>query len=258
MLRIIADDLGLTPTVNDGIVLLLKTGAIDGASLMANGAAFADAVAKLRQTAIAAARIGAHLVLVEECSLTGVTLPSGYWSFCWAYLQGLLTLADIEQELRAQLTAIEEQGIKIAFINSHQHLHLLPAITDIIIRLAREYQIPYIRIVKEPVGFLGRKLWVRPQLLAVRLLSRLAKIKLKKAGLQCNDFFLGFVDAGNVRPQTVAAARRLAARRPQAVVELGCHPGFEDAALHRQYGQWGTYHWQAELETLQHYHHLHG
>ena len=48
-LRIIADDLGLHPSVNDGIIFLLKNKYISGASIMANGQAFDDAVSKKKK-----------------------------------------------------------------------------------------------------------------------------------------------------------------------------------------------------------------
>ena len=44
---IVADDLGLTESINDGIIFLLKEGKISGASLMANGEAFDDAIKRI-------------------------------------------------------------------------------------------------------------------------------------------------------------------------------------------------------------------
>src|SRR3989338_6537921 len=63
-LFIVADDLGLHKSINDGIIFLLKEGKIDGASLMVNGKEFDHAVSKCLEAQLT--NIGIHLVLVEE------------------------------------------------------------------------------------------------------------------------------------------------------------------------------------------------
>ena len=255
MLKIIADDFGLATCVNDGIIYLLTAGKINGAALMANGAAFDDAVSKIKSGAVSNLNIGAHLVWVEEKSLNGVKLPGNYKIFFIKYVLGLITLADIEQEARTQLDKISRSGIKPQFINSHQHLHLLPSITNIVIKLAQEYNIAYIRTVNEPINFGGGKLFRKFQLLFLRWLSRSAKIKIKTAGLQINDFFVGVVNAGNLDKSYLEYANHIANQYPNATVELGCHPGIEDEALRKKYQHWGNYHWQQEFELLKNHHH---
>lgn len=259
MLKIIADDLGLAKSVNDGIIFLLKENKIHGASLMANGEAFEDAVAQLKNANNA--NTGIHFVLVEEKSISGIELPKSYKIFFINYLLGLIKLTEIEKELQAQLNKVIDVGIKPKFINSHQHLHLLPAITDIVIKLAKERQIPYVRTVNEIV-FTSRsyckynvvfsKFFRFLQLIFLRFLSGVAKRKLKNAGLKSNNFFIGFVNAGNVREGDIKFTRELAKKYPNKIVELGCHPGYEDENLRRQYKHWGKYNWQKELNLLKH------
>lgn len=255
MLKIIADDFGLAERVNEGIIHLLTAGKINGTSLMANGAAFDDAVGKLKSAAVGNFSIGAHLVLVEEKSLSGVSLPSDYKIFFCKYILGLIKLTEIEQEARAQLDKIIHSGIKPQFINSHQHLHLLPGISNIIIKLALEYGINYVRLVNEPLNFKGGKFKRKLLLLGLRWLSKLASVKLKQAGLSSNDLFIGFVNAGNMDKNYWEYADNIARQYPKETVELGCHPGFEDETLRKKYRHWGNYHWQQELETLKNYQH---
>lgn len=247
----IADDLGLHKSVNDGIVFLLKEGKIDGASLMPNGQAFDDAINRIitiepPQTL----SIGIHFVLVEERSLTGLAFPKSYKIFFIRYLLGLIKLSDIEKELRAQLDKCVSVGVKLSFINSHQHLHLLPGIMHIVIKLAIEYQIPYIRIVSEPVKLSGGKLFRKSQLVFLNFLSKLAKNKIKKAGLECDDFFVGFVNAGNMSTSGLTYARELAEKYSDKIIELGCHPGYESEELKEKYKHWGNYNWQKEFDLL--------
>ena len=69
-----ADDFGFTPDVNEGIVEAHRDGILTATTLMANGAAFEDAVRLARQTPTL--DVGCHLVLVSGSSpLTGKPYP---------------------------------------------------------------------------------------------------------------------------------------------------------------------------------------
>ena len=247
-LLIIADDLGLAESINDGIFFLLKEGKINGASLMANGEAFDDAVAKYLEAGLL--NIGVHLVLVEEKPLSGMSLPKNHKMFFIKYLFGLIKLSEIEKELRTQLQKVINAGINPQFLNSHQHLHLLPGIMNVVVNLAREYKISRIRIVNEPVDFFGGKLFRKVQLLFLNFLSRLAKRKIANVGLRSNDFFVGFLRAGDLGNRDLKHAQSLAGKYPDKIVELGCHPGYRDEELAKKYAWGSTYNWQKELDLL--------
>jgi len=248
MLRIIADDLGLHPSVNDGIIFLLKQRKIDGASLMANGHAFGDALEKLKN--VNEPGIGIHFALVEEKSISGINLPRNHKVFFIKYVLGLIKLSDIKKELKAQLDKITDAGIRPGFINSHQYLHLLPGIMDIVVKLAVEYKIPSIRIVNESVNFSGGKLFRKAQLVFLNFLSGMAKKKIEKAGIRHNDFFVGFINAGNISADDLEYADNLAKKYPDKAVEFGCHPGHENNDLQNKYKHWGDYNWEKELNLL--------
>lgn len=248
MLKIIADDMGLHKSVNDGIIFLLKEKKIDGASLMANGKAFDDAVEKLKN--INNPNVGVHLVLVEEESLSGMELPKNHKHFFIKYILGMIELSSIEREVRLQFDKIINAGIKPTFINSHQHLHLLPGIMNIVIKLAIEYQIPYIRIVNESIKLSGGKLFRKSQLVFLNFLSKLAKNKIQKAGLTYNDYFVGFANAGNMNVDDLKYAQDLSEKYPNKIIELGCHPGHESEELRIKYKHWGNYNWEKELDVL--------
>jgi chitin disaccharide deacetylase len=256
-LKIIADDLGLHEKVNEGIILGLKNGWINGASIMANGDAYEDAIERLKE--ISNPNVGIHLVLVEENPLSNKDLVKSLVSkngkffknhkvFFLRYILGMISNKDIELELRTQIDKVRESGVKINFINSHQHLHLLPGIMDIVIRLAKEYDISYIRTVREPIGGLNpiRVL----QLCFLRFLSNKAKISLERNGLKTNDFFFGFLNAGNLNRKTIIKARKFGEEHKDMMIELGTHPGYEDDDLRMKYKSWGSYNWQKELDLL--------
>ncbi len=257
-LKIVADDLGLHKSVNDGIIFLLKENKISGASLMANGEAFKDAAKQILDARLT--NIGIHLNLVEQKSIVSEkSMFKNHRIFFLKYVLGLIKKDHIWQELEAQVKKVIQTGIKPSFINGNQHLHLLPGVMNIVIKLAKEYQIPYIRIVNEIV-FIPRsyykydtlffKFFRFGQLLFLNFLSSMAKKKIRKAGLRCNDYFVGFVDAGNLSEKNMQKARELSQKYPDKIIELGCHPGYEDEELKRKYKHWGRYHWQGELEVL--------
>ena len=248
-LFIVADDLGLHKSVNDGIVFLLKEKKIDGASLMANGEAFEDAVDQCRNNGIK--NIGIHLNLVEQKSVvSGKPMLANHRIFFIKYILGLVSKNYIRKELKAQIERIVQAGIKPEFLNGNQHLHLLPGIMDIVIELAKEHRIKYIRTVTEPAYLNNGKIFRQAQLLFLNFLSRLAKGKIRKAGLQCNDYFVGFINAGVFGKEDIDTARELSEKYPDKIVELGCHPGYEGEDLKEKFKHWGNYNWQRELEIL--------
>lgn len=255
---IIADDLGLDPAVNEGIFFAFKNDLINGASLMANGEAFDDAIRQCLEVELP--NIGAHLVLVEEKSLLGREqiptlvnnrglLHKNHRVFFIRYILGLIKKDEIKKEIEAQIQKILGAGIKPQFINSHQHLHLLPGIMNIVISLAKKYGISYIRIVNEPIQTKG-SLFRKAQLIFLNFLSWMAKKKIIRAGLKYNDFFVGFLNAGNLKSEDITYALDLQKKFSNKTIELGCHPGFENEGLREKYRAWG-YHWQSDIKALE-------
>ena len=253
-LFIVADDLGLHKSVNDGIIFLLKSGKIDGASLMPNGEAFEDAVKQYLEAKLPSEKIGIHINLVEQRSvLSGKPMTKNHRLFFIKYMLGLIRKDDIQKELEAQFKKVIQAGIKPSFINGNQHLHLLPGVMETTIELAQKYGINYIRIVNEPVSLNKGKFFRQVQLIFLNFLSKLAKNKIKKSGLEGNDYFVGFVNAMNLEKGDIKAARNLVEKYPNKVIELGCHPGYEDDDLRRRFKHWGDCHWQKELDLLNDY-----
>lgn len=248
-LYIIADDLGLYKSINDGIVFLMKENKIDGASLMANGEAFEDAVRQCIDNQLS--NVGIHLNLVEQMSVTlGSPMLRNHRIFFVRYILGLIGRDFIQKELEGQIQKVIQTGIKPVFINGNQHLHLLPGIMNIVIRLAIKYGVHYIRIVNEPVSLGSGKFLRQIQLLFLNFLSRIAKNKIRKTGLICSDYFIGFVNAGDLSEDDIKQARELAEKHPDKVVELGSHPGYESDDLLAKFKHWGYYNWRKELDLL--------
>ena len=147
VLIVTADDVGLHPGMTEGAVRAHREGIVTACSIVANGAAFDDAVARLRDAP--SLEVGVHLTLVEERPLTAMRFPKKYTSFVPLYLARMIGIAAIERELRAQIERVLSTGLPVTHLNGHQHLHVLPRIFRVVVALAREYGIPYVRIVDE-------------------------------------------------------------------------------------------------------------
>src|SRR5688500_6981704 len=146
-LIVTADDVGLDPGMTEGAIRAHREGIVTACSIVANGAAFEDAVSRLRE--VPSFEVGVHLALVDERPLTAIRFPKKYTSFVPLYLARIIGIATIERELRAQIERVLATGLRVTHLNGHQHLHLLPRIFRVVVQLAREYGIGYVRIVDE-------------------------------------------------------------------------------------------------------------
>jgi predicted glycoside hydrolase/deacetylase ChbG (UPF0249 family) len=214
-------------------------------SVSPNGRDFAAAVEQLRDRP--RLDVGAHLSLVGERPLSdparipSLVGPDGrlhpkYPAFAARYALGRIRRADLETELRAQIERLLATGLPVVHLNSHQHLHLLPRVFDVVLELAREHGIPAVRIPNDPeAGLSPRGL----QILALNALGRRARGR-----AQAPDRTVGVLAAGHL----TAAALRRALDRVDGLTELVCHPGLDAAELARGY-DWG-YGWDEETAAL--------
>ena len=223
LLIVTADDVGLHRGMTEGAIRAHREGIVTACSVVANGAAFDDAVERLRDTPTL--EVGVHLTLVEERPLTAMRFPRKYTSFVPLYLARAISMAAIERELRAQIERVLATGLTVTHLNGHQHLHLLPRIFALVARLAGEYLIEYVRIVNE------RSSVRRAPMAVLSALGRRAD--------GSNDRTIGVGEAGHLT-DVVPLLDRV-----QGVTELVTHPGISVDG----YAHW-DYDWDAETRAL--------
>ncbi len=252
-----ADDFGLHPAVNRAVIAGHASGCITSTSLMPGGAAFAEAAALAAGHPTLGA--GVHLTLVGERpvldpaavpSLVGDDgrFPAQYPSFMARLLRGRVSMAEIRAELTAQVAKVADAGVKITHLDSHQHLHVLPGIIDIVLDLAAAFGVKALRIPAEPRFFSGGYPYTAGRFLGRFGLSSLASVarrKAKRRGFAAPDHFFGMLAGGNMRGEYL---RTIIGRLPEGVSEIMVHPGEDNQALGAVYG-WG-YHWQDELAAV--------
>jgi len=244
-----ADDYGASAAVNVGVARAHEGGLVTSATLVAGGAAFDDAVARL--DALPALGVGVHLTLCHDLPVLGHAaaptlvdedgrLPPDAAAFTRRFFRGAISSADVARELRAQLARVRDAGVRITHLDSHQHLHHLPGVGPLVIALAREFGVGAVRVGVTPVwpprrGWLGRQV-------ALRLMAEAFAARARRAGLRTPDRLAGQGEAGAL---TAPWLCRLVAALPPGTTELLCHP-----ATARVVGDPPTFDRPAELAAV--------
>jgi predicted glycoside hydrolase/deacetylase ChbG (UPF0249 family) len=252
LLIVNADDYGLTTGVSRAILRAHREGIVTSTSALALGPAFASTAGWLADAPDLG--VGVHLAIVgEDPPLLGAAeIPSlvdrrGRLRLSWRQLlprafAGRIDAADVEREMSAQLEAVTSAvgAARLTHVDTHQHLHLWPAIGRVVVKLAQRAGIPAVRVTRS----LGRSAAGR----AVNALGARFDRRAAAAGLARPAAFAGFDEGGTLAgPDLVATIAALsAAGAPSA--EIGIHPGEGgDPDLERYH--WG-YRWGDELEAL--------
>jgi predicted glycoside hydrolase/deacetylase ChbG (UPF0249 family) len=218
-----ADDFGFTPDVNAGIIEAHRRGILTAATLMANGAAFDDAVRLAR--ANPTLDIGCHLVLIGGNSLTapGAALPATVPSL-------LATLAarrlSVYQELLLQIRKIVDAGLAPTHLDTHKHTHLAPPVLEAVARLSEEFRIPWVRRPFDlPLTAMRSGVSWQKRLGSdgLRLLCGRFHRVLDRHHCRTTDHFAGFQITGRFRAAELAALLR---SLPPGLTEFMCHPGY--------------------------------
>ncbi len=222
-----ADDFGFTPDVNQGIEEAHRRGILTATTLMANGAAFDDAVERAR--ANPSLDVGCHLVLIGGSSLvTGKPFPVSVSRLMAALALGQLRPYD---ELKAQIRKILDAGIHPTHLDTHKHTHLAPPVLDAVARLAEEFDIRWVRRPFDfPMNAAPAPRLKRLTSDALGLLRRHFHRVLSRHGCRTTEHFAGFQITGRFRTAELVA---LLNALPEGSTELMCHPGRCGESLRR-------------------------
>jgi chitin disaccharide deacetylase len=243
-----ADDLGWTPGVNRGIVEAFRNGIVTSTSLLANGAAFAGGVEMAR--AAGGLGVGVHLNLTDGAPVTGresVTsllnkqgeFAGGPESLLLRRASRGLLLKEVEREWNAQIQKVRDAGIEPTHLDGHKHVHMLPGLFEIALRLAKRHGIGAIRVSLEASSLraalssganrrAGVVMKQGVQARGLKLLARDAREQAERAGIAAADYFCGIAQTGELTREGVT---KFLKSLPEGTTELMCHPGYADTAL---------------------------
>jgi len=245
-----ADDLGWTGGVNRGILDAFRRGIVTSTSLLANGSAFLEA-AKAAKSAPGLG-VGVHLNLsdgdpvADHESVTSLLNDKGEFadgpeSLLLKRARRGLVLDEVEEEWDAQIQKVRDAGIRPTHLDGHKHVHMLPGLFEIALRLAKKHGIEAVRVSLEESSLraalaFGEKhragivMKQGVQARALKLLARDARQQAARAGIATADYFCGIAQTGELTRQGV---ERLLTSLPEGTTELMCHPGYADEALQK-------------------------
>ncbi len=234
-----ADDLGIHPEIDRGIVEAYRVGILSSATLLMT-AGYEAPAAKL---ALAnGLPIGIHLSLtlgkarapIDQTS--ELTDEEGYFfrsplHFLVRPERSARLLSQIACEFAAQLADLADLGVRPTHIDSHQHIHMHPALFAIAEEAAMRFGIRHIRRVREPFYAFELRSNIWPALrrknhikwLLLRALDRRLAPR-----LQTPSRFFGVKHSGIFTPAILKALLR--EDRHAGSLEIGIHPGRPIAA----------------------------
>lgn len=240
MKRIIvnADDFGRHELINRAVERAFDSGCLKSATLMAGGVAFDDAVKLAKK--ISGLGVGIHFTLANgNPILPPNEIPSlvteegifhaDYVKFLKRYLSGKISLAEVRSELAAQLEKISRAGLKPTHVDSHQHLHHVPGIVEIVLDLAAASGIKAMRVANtkifdgelDSIGkFVGR--------LGLGSLAKFAAHAAHKRNFLTPEHFAGIVAGESVSENFML---KLIENLREGTTEVMLHPGTDNKIL---------------------------
>lgn len=206
-----ADDFGITVGAVDGILQCMKEGVVSSTTSMANGEFIEYGIETIKRENLK--NIGIHLVLTtgrailkNHLTLTdkdGFFIFKGYNSIRNLRIDEEL-LKEIEDEFKAQIEFFYNKGVSLTHIDSHHHVHEINGIREIVIKLAKEFN------------------------LKVRSTNEELKEIFVKENIKTTDLFSSAFYKDNA---TLDNFKRLISDFNNGSLEIMCHPAYLDDGL---------------------------
>ena len=257
MKRIIvnADDFGRHELINRAVERAFNKGCLRSATLMAGGIAFDDAIQLAKK--FSGLGVGIHFTLANgNPILPPKEIPSlvteegifhaYYVAFLKLYLRGKISLSEVRSELAAQLEKIRRAGLSLTHVDSHQHLHHVPGILEIVLDLAEAAGIRSMRVANTKIfdgelnsvgKFVGR--------LGLSSLAKLTAHQAHKKKFATPEHFAGIVAGESVDENFML--NRLENLR-EGTTEVMLHPGIDNKIL-QDFCRW-EHDFEAELAAV--------
>lgn len=232
-----ADDFGMNQDFNRAVLEGYNFGFLRNASICANGDAFESAINEILPECQELG-LAVHLNIIEGKSLThNEYLSNNKGNFKRGYLWFMLNcrrkevLKEIEKEFRAQIEKVQKAA-KVSHIDSHVHVHAIPEIFRLTARLAKEYNIPYIRTQGEEFYMVpnSKKNYTPAffiNIIKIILLNSFTKRNKKTAeefGLKTNDYLIGVGYTGMMDSKAVEHGLKALETDKEITAECLIHP----------------------------------
>ncbi len=227
-----ADDLGINSARSHGIFQTMEFGVVSNASLICSGS---DADRAARHARERNVPTGLHLNLTDgwpisdPAHIESLLESTGDFRNCDSQkrllAEGQIDPVHMEREIRAQVEWLLDHYGQPTHVDGHDHIHIHPAVTPLLIPILDRYGIGLVRLPIEdplpPFGYI-----ISPeQLAATQKLAdeaRKAQTLFAANGIRSPDHFRGATLLGNCSQKNL---RHILARLPEGTTELMVHPG---------------------------------
>src|SRR6266404_3773855 len=248
LLVVNADDFGLSPGINAGIIEGFKKGILTSASIMVNAPAFEQAVELAH--AHEGLGIGVHLnvlrgkAVLPPAEIPSLVDPAGRFlrtpiSLCCDVLRKRVDLDHLSSEFSAQIQRAFEAGLHPTHVNSEKHVHMYPPIFARVVKLAEKYGVRAVRWTGQYPRARTLIRWNRRSYkdLLVSLCAKLCRKHLVGSAVMSNDYFYGLMETGSL---TAEVFKGILPRLKDGVTEIMCHPGYVGSDLQEAFETMGT------------------
>lgn len=234
-----ADDFGRSSSINQAVIRAHREGILTTTSLMVNEAAADEAVGLARENLKMG--VGLHLTLLRgHSALAPSEIPAlvdENRRFCESPTQTGLRyffrpgLRDqLRREIAAQLEKFTETGLPLDHVNGHLHIHLHPAVFQILMELQPRFGIKRIRLTRDLFWLnmrldSGRLAYRATHAIIYRCLSAWACPKLRSRGIRSVPLVFGLLQDSHVDESYV---NRLLDCLPAGDSELYSHPSLDE------------------------------
>ncbi len=256
-LIISGDDFGLHSSINEAIEKGFQKGVLTSASILVNGEKFDEAVKISKRNPNLG--IGLHFNIIEGESIAGENNVSSllnemglffdnYNTLAKKIIIGQVKLEEIEIELDAQIKYCKNSGLAITHIDSHQHLHMLPKIYKMLVKVSNKHGINKFRYLNPPYADFSFSLKLKA------LLSIFFKIRksIYTKNVITPDCFIGFFNSGNLKYNYIYDVLN---KIKSGIIEIGFHPGLDNGLLTKTFSTWNNYFnypfdWEGDFNTI--------
>jgi predicted glycoside hydrolase/deacetylase ChbG (UPF0249 family) len=233
-LVVTADDFGISPSVDRGILLSHREGIVGATALMLSFPEVEGSVAQLADAPDL--DLGVHLDLTcgrpvsDPGKVPSLEEASGRFYrlgvLAARLAAGRISLDEIRTEWKAQIEMGLRLGCRFTSISSHQHVHMLPGLDTIAAQLALSYEIPFVRLTSFPSSWRRGSSPIKT--LALLPFASTARRAFDRQGVAHND---ATIELDLKASDPVSALYGSIEGQGSAVCELVCHPGYVDDVL---------------------------
>ena len=219
-----ADDFGLHPLINEGILESHQQGIVTSTSLLASGEYFEDALSLAKTTPTLG--VGLHVCLVGGLSpvcdpkevpslLIDGKFPMTHTEFIKRLFKGQIKGSELRKEIEAQFQKVISTGLPITHVDGHQHMHVLPQVLPIVAEQMKRYGLTKIRMPDETpfllngVSSLGR--WIGK--VGLTVITQQAYATSRDFGFSSPLYFWGMMNGGQLTEDALLAILEKVAKK---------------------------------------------